>query len=251
MPNFCPACGATDKDFYKGFCIACYLRRNRLFDAPKKLAITRCRKCGRWLVRKRWVEDSFRTLADIAKEKVRTSLYAPHFDVDMDGDTLKVGVTGYLDPKKLLKVMHGKPEAFRDTSEKRSFSAGTQEARIRLEFTDRVCESCAKFANKYFEVKIQLRRAETFDAQRFREAEGFVRNRVRGIAARDERARAFWSEESRDGIDFFFGFRQVGDAVYGELLDAFDKPEHETSSQFLGFTKEGKKKVRFTHCVRV
>jgi len=230
VSKFCPKCGATDKDFYKGFCIECYVGDNRLVEAPRTLQVTRCRRCGRWLVRNRWAEDSFQRLLDLAGDRVKTQLNFPRLEADLQGDTLRVTVTGYLDPKRLMKA--------------------SREAAMRLAFRDVVCPSCAKFANKYYEVKLQLRPSERTNARKLREATSFVRNRMRELAARDERASAFWEEENRDGIDFFFGFKQVGDAVYGALLDAF-RPQHESSSQFLGLTREGKKKVRFTHCVRL
>jgi len=228
--KFCPRCGATDKDFYKGFCIDCYAKMNVFAEIPGKLKITKCKNCGFWLHKNMWIEDSYQHLVKILSEKVKTALFEPKFDVDLKENVAILKISGFADERKKIPI--------------------NVEKEIFLGFEEKTCDSCLKFNAKNYEVKIQLRRSELFDALRYKKIIDFIKRETNYHVRSDERARAFWSEEKKEGIDFLFGFRQVGDSVLREVLDNF-RVKHEMSSEFLGLDRDGKSKVRVTYCLRI
>jgi NMD protein affecting ribosome stability and mRNA decay len=231
--KFCPKCGATDKDFYKGFCVDCYLESHELVQFPKKIEIPECTHCGMWLYHNKWVEDSYQHLQKIVADKVKTDLVDPEYEAEIlekKDKKIRVKVVGYLDKQRQFRL--------------------EREARIPFSKDGRICRACVKFSDKYYEVKLQLRNAETTDLVLYKKASTFIRRNAHALARSDQRAKAFWWEERREGTDFFFGFKQIGDAVVSETKKKF-KVKVEKSSRFLGYSKDGKKKVRFTYCIRI
>jgi len=228
--KFCPKCGATDKDFYKGFCIDCYAKMNIFADIPSKLKIVRCKDCGFWWYKTAWVEDSYQNLLKMISEKVKTVLFDPRFEVDLKGKTTVLKISGFADERKKIPVNVRKE--------------------IPVQFEEKTCGMCLKFSGKNYDVKIQLRRSKTFDAVKYKKVSTLVKRSVNFIMRKDERARSFWHEEKKEGTDFFFGFRQIGESVFHEILENF-KVEHEKSSELLGIDRDGRKKIRVTYCVRI
>jgi len=228
--KFCPKCGATDKDFYKGFCIDCYTKTNVFANIPDNLKITRCKDCGFWLYKGAWVEDLHQNLLKMISEKVKTVLFDPKFEADLKDRAVALKLSGFADERRKIPVKVQKE--------------------IRIQFDEKTCETCLKFNGKNYEVKIQLRRSHTFDAVKYKKVSTFIKRSTNFIMRKDERARPFWQEEKKEGTDFFFGFRQIGESVFHEILETF-KVEHEKSSEFLGIDRNGKKKIRVTYCVRI
>lgn len=228
---FCPKCGATDKDFYKGFCIDCYLESHTLVEFPEKFTIVECRNCGGRLHNNRWVEDSYPVLQKLALEKIKTELVAPEVEVELKEKAAVLRVTGFLDTQKQFSV--------------------TREKEVPLIKEQRICSSCVKFSDKFYELKLQLRNAEPTDLVLYKEISRFIRKTAHLHGRSDPRAKAFWWEEEREGTDFFFGFRQAGEAVISEIGSAFRIHPESRSNKILGIAKNGKKKVRFTYCIRV
>ena len=228
--KFCPKCGATDKDFYKGFCVDCYAKINVFAEIPRTLKIVRCKKCGFWLYKGAWVEDSYQNLVKMLSEKVKTKLFEPRFDVDLKENIAILKISGFADERKKIPINLKKE--------------------ILIEFEDKTCDTCLKFSGKNYEVKIQVRRSPTFDAVKYKKLIDFIKREANYLLRRDERARSFWFEEKKEGVDFLFGFRQVGEAVLHEVLNNF-KTKYEMSSEFLGLDRDGKKKIRLTYCLRI
>jgi len=228
--KFCPKCGATDKDFYKGFCVDCYRNMNKFAEVPKRLKIIRCKDCGFWFYKGAWIEDSYHHLARIISEKVKTALFEPRFEVALKDDLANLTLSGFADENKAIPV--------------------TVKEEIKLSFEERTCDSCAKFNSKNHEFKIQLRGSEPFDAIKYKKLADAIKKQIEYLTRKDERARAFWIEEKKEGLDFLFGFRQAGEDVVHYILGNF-KAKHEVSSESLGFDKDGKRKIRVTYCIRI
>jgi NMD protein affecting ribosome stability and mRNA decay len=228
--KFCPRCGATDKDFYKGFCVDCYARMNEFVDAPKKMKIVKCKKCGFWFYKKGWLEDSYQNLVNIISEKVKTTLFDAEFELDIKDNVALLKLFGFADEMKKIQI--------------------SAQKEIIIDFELKTCDTCLKISGKNYEVKIQIRRSEPFDAVKYKKVIDFIKKYSDFLLRSDERARSFWTEEKKEGMDFFFGFRQIGEAVVREIMSTF-RVNHEMSPEFLGVDKAGKKKIRVTYCFRI
>ena len=102
--KFCPRCGATDKDFYRGFCIDCYKEMNVFAKFPKKITITRCKKCGFWQHKQAWVEDNYDNILKVISGMVDTTLFAPAFDVTLRENKILIAVRGFVDERKTASL---------------------------------------------------------------------------------------------------------------------------------------------------
>lgn len=230
MARFCPKCGKEDVDFYKGFCVDCYIEMYSFVKIPKKVKIIRCKKCGAWFFRNEWIEDSFQNLEKIVSVKIKTELHKPRFEFDLEDDNAVVKITGFLDPGRRIRV--GKEE------------------KIKIEYEERNCPDCLKLSGKYFEVKIQLRFSEEKNIEKFSKVSSFIRKNTHKLVFEDLKARAFWWEEKKVGEDFFFGSKSIGRKILTQTLQKFDL-SMKKSSKLRGVDKRGKKKIQFTYALRV
>jgi len=228
--KFCPRCGATDKDFYKGFCVDCYAAINEFVDAPKRLELVRCKKCDFWFYKKAWLEDNYESMVKIISEKVKTTLYDAEFELNVKDDVALIKVYGFADEMKKIPV--------------------SAQKEIALDITLKSCDTCLKLSGKNYEVKIQVRRSDPFDAIKYKKIIQRVKRHAGFLLESDERARSFWTEEKKEGVDFMFGFKQIGESVVQDIMGAF-RTEHEISPEYMGMDKDGKKKVRVTYCFRI
>jgi NMD protein affecting ribosome stability and mRNA decay len=228
--KFCPNCGATDKDFYKGFCTECYVKMNEFAEAPERLKIARCKKCGFLFYKNGWVQGSHNNLAKTVSDKVKVFLFEPKFEAELKEKTVSLRISGFADERQTIPVTVAKE--------------------IKIDFEDKTCDSCQRYNSQNHEVKIQVRRLPAFDALKYASLIRFIKKRANFMMRKDEKARAFWTEEKREGTDFLFGFREMGEEALHEVLDNF-KVKHEMSNEFLGIDKSGKRKIRVTYCLRI
>ena len=234
MVLFCPKCGATDKDFFKGFCIDCYSQTHVSAEFPRKVVIAVCKRCGNYRFKDEWLEEAPELFEKIVASGVKTNLFFPVIHVRKQARRAEIALSGFVDEKKVFPV--GKT------------------ALAELEFRELTCENCMRVTGNYFEVELQIRRLkENHNPVLFRQLVSFVKKETHSLAGKDLNARAFWWQDSRDGTDFYFGYKQVGMRVYNGLLAVFGRRgvRGDTKSYtFKGFTRAGKKKIRATLCVR-
>lgn len=232
MKKFCPKCGKEDVDFYKGFCIDCYGKMNVFLEAPGKIEITKCGKCERWFYKGRWVEDSYQQLKRIIFDKIKTNLIKPKIEVDTENDFAIVNISGYSDPLKQNKAEF--------------------ERKIKINYIGKSCEKDFKISNRTFEYKIQLRKKEDFfDFNLYERIIKFIKKEVEYLERKMPDYHVFWFKENKDGIDFFFGFKEEGDHVVTRLKTKY-KLDMKRSASLVGFDKgTGKYRYKQTFCLRV
>lgn len=229
--KFCPKCGRTDADFYEGFCINCYVDTNVFMKLPEEIEITQCKRCGHWFFKNEWMEDSFQNLKKIIADKLKTNLYSPKVDVDTENNVALVNVSGFIDKNRHYQI--------------------SRDFRVKTTFHDITCDKCRKLTGKSFEYKIQLRHAKDGDEEKFKRAERFIKREALHLAEVMPEAKAFWSEENKEGLDFFFGYKSAGDAVLKAFGNKF-RVRFERSSRINGIDKaNGKMKYQMTFCARV
>ena len=102
MKKFCPRCGREDVDFYKGFCVDCYREMNLKLEFPRKIEVSECRYCGRWLVKNKWIMPSYNELNKLIKSKIKSNLYNLRIETELKEDKVKIKVKGSLDPEGCL-----------------------------------------------------------------------------------------------------------------------------------------------------
>jgi len=229
--KFCPKCGETKGDFYDGFCIKCYSELNTLVEIPDEIEITTCKRCGRWFLNNNWTEDSFQNLKRVILNKLKTNLHYPKIDIDTENEYALITIEGFVDKIKQYKVSKSK--------------------KVKITFKNTCCERDLKISSKTWEYQIQLRREQEFDPFLFEKIEKSIKKEIQQLSKSLPEATAFWTEETKDGVDFFFGFKQVGDIIIKKLKHRF-KLKIMRSASLVGMDKNtGKKKFKQTFCIRV
>lgn len=178
----------------------------------QKIEIGRCRACGSLRDKKEWVNPE--DLNRIILGKIRVDLAEPKLELEKFGKKHVLKISGFLGSSQI-----------------------EQEAEPAISFFDALCDKCRCVAGKYHEAEIQVRG----DAGAL---VTFIKKASRKLGA------TFWFEKTKDGTDFFFPYKKQGDAVLSKAAARF-KITPTRSSRFCGYTKQGKKKVKFTYCLRI
>ena len=229
---FCPKCGEEEGDFYEGFCINCYKKMNIEIKFPLKIKLSQCKHCGMWLIQNKWVTQSYEELIKMVKKKVESNLYNIVVDVEVDEEKEKmvIKLSGSLDAQNVIKV--------------------TEEREISFKIKESTCDTCMKKGARYFETKLQLRRKEIFDLNKFEKIKKYIVNEVEYFSQKEHEAGIFWMEELNEGTDCFFGSKKVAAKIIKNMIHKY-KLKAERSSKLIGLTRSGKRKMRATYCVRI
>ena len=230
MKKFCPRCGREDVDFYKGFCIDCYREMNLKLEFPKKIELSKCKHCGRWLIKNKWIRPNYNELNNFIKSKIKTNLKKMKVDVELKQDKVLVKITGSLDEHGVVKV--------------------DEEREIPFKFRERVCDYCMKKNSSYYEVKIQLRKLKVFDLIKFERIKKFIEKEYNYFSKKFDDASGFWVEEKKEGLDLFFGSQMVAERILKEVRHKY-KVKTEKSIRAAGLTQKGKRKGKTTYLIRV
>lgn len=230
MTLFCPKCGAKNTPLYSSLCAGCYKASRKFSKTPANLLLKRCRRCSALLVKKAWLDNTSSTLKKIIRGVVKTDLHNPSIEMEHYADKAVITITGTADSEGTLPI--------------------TEQKTIALEFEDHVCEACSKHSAGQYEAEIQLRHAEPHDPERFKNLASAIKKTTHHLQQReaDQKAKAFWWEEDRNGISFYYGYRETALKVLNSSR-LRNVPRH-AAHQFLGFDRRQKKKTRSTYCIR-
>ena len=180
--------------------------------------------------KKRFSDENLKLLKIILR-KLKTNLYYPKIDVDTEDEKAIVTIEGFID-----KIRQNKIERTKE---------------VKIVFKNTCCERDLKISSKTWEYKIQLRRNDEFEPILFERIEKSVKKEILKLQRTLPEAVAFWAKENKDGVDLFFGFKQVGEIIIKHLKDKF-KVKMVRSASLVGLDKKtGKKKFKQTFCIRV
>lgn len=215
MVKFCAKCGATGVELEGSFCGNCRAGFVQA-EIPSILKLKRCKKCNAVFVKAKWAEES----PEIIKKAIEMKLRGKISDIDFLGN------------EAVFRII-----------------AADQKGRTSIQFNEMICPLCERIMSKKYDIKIQVRpAAKTANPVKFERLVSFIKRQAHQCPAPE--AASFWWEENRDGVDFFFGFRKVGEEVFQEAINRF-RLSSVMSKEFRGFTRDQKKKVSTTYCLRV
>jgi NMD protein affecting ribosome stability and mRNA decay len=229
--KFCPNCGRQNVDFYKGFCIECYSKMHKFTKVPKKYKVVKCRKCGMWLYKRDWIQDSFRNLERMMSEKVKTELFYPKISMDMEDENKAiVTVKGFVDRQGVIPL--------------------EQQFTMDVEYEkNRLCDNCLKSSGKYKELIIQLRRDDDpKDSEKFGRVETFIKKQTHKMMFREANARVFSFKDVQNGVDFIYGSKEIGNNITKMVKQKYHI-KFTKATKFRGI-RRGEKDIEYTYCFR-
>lgn len=217
----CPKCG---KEF-KGLCLNC-TDPNELVWIPD-LVVTLCPKCGRYKVEGRWksikLEDAIELLI-FKSIRVHPELDVEKIVVEQEPFTVKI--VGSVSGTRVEIVKHPKLKIVKET-----------------------CLRCSRESGGYYESILQLRA----DNRKLKKEEIEKANKVVNEVLHTEldNQKAFITKviERKEGIDFFFGGRDIGRKISRKLAVEFGAEVKE--SKTISGRADGRDLYRFTYLVRL
>ncbi|MCD6414421.1 MAG: hypothetical protein J7L23_02215 [Candidatus Diapherotrites archaeon] len=234
VSKFCPKCGATDKPFFKGFCVDCYMKDHKLIKIPEEITVDECPSCLRLRLRGEWVTPTPSNLARFIKGKVKVK--------ELEDYSISVRETRVQGHRSIIGVkiegkLGGTPvEIFKEITFIRNVKQ---------------CDICAKKKTKYYKALIQLRpKSGSISHDTIQKAFRLVRNRNRAYAIKDREAEIFRFKADSHGIDVYLGSSKAAGDIVNALRGKFDA-QVKKSSTLVGMDRDGRKKYRVTYSVRV
>lgn len=227
----CAVCGG--EAVIEGMCVNCYMERHTLFWIDDIIELVKCPKCERFNVEKTWKDIDFDSA--VFEEITSRIRVHPSFNVeDVEINPLTSGEFG-----KYSVRLSGDVEGYDVEEEK------IVEVRVKT----RTCEKCTMISGGYYEAIVQIR-ADNRDIESF-ELEK-VRDIIERILEREkDNKKAFVSKivERKEGVDFYFGDKNLGRKVSREIVKALGGKIVE--SRKLHTRKDGRDLYRYTFAVRL
>jgi len=228
----CPVCGKSIKGNLE-MCPECYAERREVFWLDNIIELVKCPRCEFFKIRGRWKDIPFE---DALVEAVYASLRViPEFKVE----------DVFISP--LARGEVGKYAVRLDGSLDGEFVSVEKIVDVRVK--REVCKRCSREAGGYYESIVQIR-AESREISE--EELKVVRDIIGRVLEREkENQKAFISKivERREGIDYYFGDRNIGKKISRLIADELGGKIIE--SKKIHTRRDGQDVYRFTYAVRL
>ena len=221
--EFCPRCGDAverppdaalpggPRDPDAVLCDACYFGEFELVDAPDRIEVRVCSRCGGVHRGNRWVDIGARDYTDVAVEETTESLA-----IHVDATEIEWGVEPEQVDQNTIRMHCLFSGKIRET-------AVTEEVTVPVYIRREVCERCGRIAGDYYASILQLRGTDrtptTEEADRAIEiAERYVADKE-SDGDRD----AFITEISRRdvGVDVKLSTNRIGHSIATRIVREF------------------------------
>ncbi|MEM4662632.1 MAG: 60S ribosomal export protein NMD3 [Candidatus Diapherotrites archaeon] len=222
MKTFCPKCGSEKGPFIRGFCRSCYIEENELASVPNKMFLTKCKRCGSILLKRRWVAENEETLKDFIASTIKK--------ISVNNSSLEIDLTKKEHGYDGLVKISGK--AFGTKIEK------TYEFEIIYDF--KLCDRCGKKASSYYEAEVQIRADNNATAN----AISYIKS-LKDISNED----ILKINYTKKGVDILV----ISNRTAKRIAKAIEKKfgvRVKASTSTVGITKDGDEKRRYTYLLR-
>ena len=221
--TFCPQCGdpierSTEVDLPGGpndpdavLCDDCYFEAFELVDAPDRIEIRVCNRCGALHRGNRWIDVDARDYTDVAIEETANRL-----GVHIEADDVEWGVEPEQVDENTIRMRCLFTGRVRETD----LSA---EVTVPVYIARETCDRCGRIAGDYYASIVQLRATDRTPTPEENDraveiAEEYVADRE---ATGDREA--FITETSRtgDGVDMKISTNQLGQGIAKRIVEEF------------------------------
>ncbi|MFB6132211.1 MAG: 60S ribosomal export protein NMD3 [Halanaeroarchaeum sp.] len=248
--TFCPRCGdPVDRDVPREsgttrrerlLCDACYLEDFALVDAPERVTVDVCARCGAVKRGNHWEDVGARDYTDVAVEAVTEAL-----GVHVDADDVEWEVRPeQVDPTTIR--MHA---TFTGTVRDETVTESTT---VPVTVSKGTCTRCSRIAGDYYASVVQVRAVgRTPSSEETDRAVAIAQDVVTEMEATGDR-NAFVTEvqESADGLDLKLSTNKIGKKVARKLVEEFGG-RVDDSETLVTEDEDGNEVYRVTYAVRL
>ena len=224
----CVLCG---KEIKKGtLCAKCYLEREEVVSLPNIIKLTTCPRCGFFKFSGKWKKMEFK---DALWYEIESKLM-----VHPDLDVKEIDLTGS-NNKYVMKII-GK---FMNEEKVEIYK------QFELRINRELCLKCSREAGSYYEAILQIRAENrTVSANELEEIKAII-NETLNREIENPKAFITKIEEKKEGVDYYFGDRNIGKKVSRKIVEKLGGIIKE--SKKLAGRKDGRDIFRFTYLVRL
>ncbi|WP_115865289.1 60S ribosomal export protein NMD3 [Halorussus litoreus] len=237
-PSLPEAAGKRGKE--QKLCDSCYFDRFDLVDAPDRIEVRVCSRCGAVHRGNRWVDVDARDYTDIAIEAVSEAL-GVHLDAR--------DVSWQVDPEQVDQNtirMHCRFSGLvRETFVE-------EEVVVPVKISRETCLRCGRIAGDYYASTVQVRAVErTPTTEEVERAEEIAHEIVADMEATGDR-NAFVTEISRtdDGVNVKVSTTNIGKKIAAKLIEEFGG-SYSDSETLVTEDEDGEEVYRVTYAVRL
>lgn len=221
----CAVCG--NEAMIDGMCLDCYISR-RKFSHLDDIMLTRCSRCGSFKL-DTWRDVDFDTaIYEVVQSNLRVH---PQFDVE----DIKLENIG----SKYVVRLRGKVKGY----------TVVDESVVNVKVNTKTCERCSRLSGGYYESVVQIRAdGRILDRDELK----VVFDTVERLLDRERNnQKAFLSKvvERKEGIDFYFGDKNLGRKVSREIAKILNGKIIE--SRKLHTKMDGRDLYRYTFAIRL
>ncbi|WP_227134209.1 60S ribosomal export protein NMD3 [Halorubellus salinus] len=245
----CPRCGEPLSEHAArdplgksevGVCDDCYFDQFELVDAPERLRVEVCARCGAVHRGNRWVDVGAKDYTDVAIDEVAESLavHVDAHDVTWEVDPEQVDQNNVKMHCSFSGVVRGQ---FREAH-----------VTVPVSIARQTCQRCGRIAGDYYASVVQVRAVDRLpDTDEVERAKAIANELVADMEATGSRD-AFVSEmaDDGDGLNVKLSTTNLGKKVASKVTEEFggDWEDHET---LVTEDEDGNEVYRVTYAVRL
>jgi len=230
--KFCPKCGKETTNLVGKECLDCFMGKATLFTI-KNQKINICKHCGKASIKGHWKDFSENLIGEEVASKVKVSNGLGTSDVKIIVDLGKREENEYEVLVKLKGMISG--------------NLVEQEKIIAVTLGDTTCDPCMKLNANYREAIIQLRGKTKEESKQMLKLTLDMLNKERG---KDSLSGTSKISEVKTGYDLWIGSKKAASKV-SRFISKLYNAELKVSSKLIGEDTNGKRKYRFTFCVKL
>ncbi|OVE83429.1 60S ribosomal export protein NMD3 [Natronolimnobius baerhuensis] len=257
---FCPRCGdpvpeRTDSDDSAGeggapdplrpgaeveLCDSCYFDDFDFIDAPDRIDVQVCARCGAVHKGNRWVDIGAEDYTDIAIEKV-SEVLSVHVDVD--------DVAWQVEPEQVgentIRMYAYFTGVVRDTPVE-------EQVMIPVKIARQTCQRCGRIAGDYYASIVQIRAEDrTPTSEELERAKEIAHQTVADMEATGDR-NAFVTEisEDADGLNIRVSTNKIGKKISNKMIEEFGGSVNDAET-LVTEDEDGNEVYRVTFAVRL
>jgi nonsense-mediated mRNA decay protein 3 len=218
--EFCPRCGdpvpareeplpGAPRDRDEALCDACYFEEFELVDAPERIEVRVCSRCGAVHRGNRWVDVGAKDYTDVAVEEVSEAL-----GVHVRARDVQWGVEPEQVDENTIRMHCQFTGVVRGTLREESVTVPVKVSR-------ETCRRCGRIAGGFWAAEIQVRAADrTPTSEETERAVDIAESYVADREAKGDR-NAFVSEvvETPDGVDVRVSANQMGGGIARRIVE--------------------------------
>lgn len=252
MKRFCYRCGALEADagsLINGLCQRCFAEGISLLRAPREVDVLICKRCGAYMLGKRWnmhvasvsTENAIREVTLDSIRVVRTTTSGTQLFRPRDVQGVKVTIEPDLKHGIVNVAVQGKVHELQVRPK-------LENVALKMNLTYKTCDLCSLKRAGYHEAILQVR--DKLPREKLSKARRSLENLAREAGGRERGDFISKVQELPSGLDLYVSSVKLARQMASLLRDEFGASISE-SAKLVGQTRDGRQRFKVTIVARL